>query len=292
MVIWGFNFVAIKLLLKETSGISAALVRSLLMTVILVAICKLQGLSLKLERKDAIRVFIQGFLNMGIYMILFTKGMEGATAAEGAIVLGTAPLFTLFLAVVTRQEKFRWPILFGTLVAFSGVALVVAGSPHAKVGNSAFWALLTLLASAFVWATGTVVSRPILGKVDSTVMTTFAMWTGNAVLIPVGIPEAMKTDWTNLTPMAWWCLLYFSIGAGAIGFLLFYRGVRQVGAAGAMLYQYLVSPIAAVAGWLFMSQPLAPVQWLGLAVVISGVAWASSARHKAGSTANPLADQA
>lgn len=283
MVLWGFNFVAIKLLMKGdlVSPATAALARWIIMSLVLVVFCVARRLPLRYPKGEAWRIHLQGFLAMGVYMVLFTVGMHSSAAAEGAIILGCSPIFTLMLAVLLRQEPFRPAILLGTLLAFSGVALVMLGSPEKHVGTPSLLGNILIFVSAFVWAISAIVSKPLTAKVDPFVLTTLAMPGGLAALLPFGFMDFIRTDWAHLPLLNWSMLLYFSIGAGAIGFMGFYTGIKQVGAAGAMLYQYFVSPLAALSSWLVLDKGLGPWQLVGLGVVVTGVWLANRARNQA-----------
>ena len=137
MLLWGFNFVAMKLMLREMTPATAALGRWILMYAILVLLCKRYGVPFWPERSPrGTRIWIQGFLAMGAYMVLFTLGMKEATAAEGAIILGCSPVFTLLLAAAVGQERFNLGILGATLLAFAGVALVVGDRKSTRLNSS------------------------------------------------------------------------------------------------------------------------------------------------------------
>lgn len=283
MLIWGFNFVAMKLLYLEVPSLPAAIMRWILMTSTLYIAARVLKVSLKIPEGMALRVHLQGFLSMGLYMALFVKGMETTGAAEGAILLGTGPIFTLILAVLFKQETFKWSILLGTLVAFLGVSVVIGFSPDAQHGTQSLIGPALLVTSALVWAFGTVVSRPLLTEMDPMALTVWAMPAGGAVLILLGWKEVLAVDWGHLSPLSWGMMIYFGLLAGFLGFWLFYRGVSQVGAAGAMLYQYFVAPLAAIFGFVFLHRGLNLIQFVGLLIVIVGVTFATSARQSNGS---------
>lgn len=279
MLLWGFNFVAMKLMLREMTPATAALGRWILMYAILVLLCKRYGVPFWPERSPrGTRIWIQGFLAMGAYMVLFTLGMKEATAAEGAIILGCSPVFTLLLAAAVGQERFNLGILGATLLAFAGVALVVGGAAHDT--NAQIVSHLLLLASAAVWAVATIVSRPLVADADPLAMLTQTMPGGLIALLPFGALDLVRTPWSELTPTAWGSLLYFSLLAGVGGFLLFYHGVKQVGAPGAMLYQYLVSPLALLSSMVVLGVGMTPIQLVGLVVVLSGVMLANMLRMR------------
>lgn len=288
MAIWGWNFVALKLVLLEMTAPAAALVRGALMFGILIGVCRWRRLPLRFPPGTFWRINFQGFLAMGLYMILFVEGMRQATPAEGAIILGCGPVFTLLLACLAGQEKFKWSILGGTLFAFVGVGLVVGYSPSVRTSGNLLLGHFLLLASAFVWAGATVVSRPIVAKVDPVQMLTLSMPAGLLTLLPYGLMPTVRTPWAVLHPTTLAMMGYFAIAAGVVGFMLFYKGVQEVGASGAMLYQYLVSPIAAISGYLVLRAGLHPLQLVGLIVVLSGVALANVARQKHEAIVSPV----
>jgi len=283
MLLWGFNFVALKVLFEDgrVSPATAALGRWFLMSVFLVGFCLVKKLPMKFPREGAWRLHFQGFLAMGVYMVFFTLGMKYVDAGVGAIILGSSPVFTLLFAVLVGQERFRLLILIGTLLAFAGVSSVILFNPNSQPGTTTFFGSMLIFTSAIIWAVGTIISKPLVTKMDPIVMTTLTMPAGLLALIPFGWRDFAGTDWLHLPAVDWAMLLYFSIGAGALGFMGFYKGVQQVGAAGAMLYQYFVAPLAVFSGWLVYRQSLSLGQFVGLAVVILGVWLANRARTQA-----------
>lgn len=279
MLLWGFNFVAMKLMLLEITPATAALGRWFLMYGVLVLLCLHYKLPIWPERGlRGRRIWIQGFLAMGVYMVLFTLGMQEATPAEGAIILGCSPVFTLLLAAAVGQERFNLPILGATLIAFVGVALVVGGAQHDT--NAQVISHLLLLASAAVWAVATIVSRPLVADANPLAMLTQSMPGGLIALLPFGAVDMIRTPWTSLTWATWGSFVYFSILAGVGGFILFYKGVKQVGAPGAMLYQYLVSPLALLSSVVVLKVGMRPIQLIGLVVVLTGVMLANTLRMR------------
>ena len=123
VVCWAFNFVAVKVVYREMTSPVLALVRYLVMWALLVVICRAQGESLAVERGDRVRVWLNGALSMGLYMVLFLGGMANTTASEGGIIMATSPLFTYLISVVFRWEPFRPWAMGGSLIAFGGVAM-------------------------------------------------------------------------------------------------------------------------------------------------------------------------
>lgn len=280
MLLWGFNFIAVKLVLNEVTPYAFALVRALITFAALWLVCWWKGISLAYPKQDAWRILLQGFLAMGFYQLLFLKGMATSSPAEGAIILATSPAFTLAFAVLIRQESFRLRGLIAIAVAFCGVAMVVlSGSMNAAAGANHQDKLvgnLIVLLAAIVWALGTIVTKPLVGKYEPLRMFALSMPGAVVGLLPFGILPMLHTDFAHVSVTGWVMLFYVAVIAGAVGFALFYEGVKQVGASGAMTYQYFVSPLAAVFGWLVLGSPLTAMQLLGLVVVLTGIAISSA----------------
>jgi drug/metabolite transporter (DMT)-like permease len=213
--------------------------------------------------------------------------MRGSGSAEGAIILATAPVFTTIFAVLYKQEEFSVGTLFGAVVAFAGTVLVILGGGAVSHGH--LIANLLILVSSVVWAYGAVLMRPLLAKYSPTQALTLSMPGALLALIPYGLIPTLHMDWSAMTPLAWSMLAYISVLAGVVGFLGFYAGVRQIGAARAMMYQYFVSPTTAVFAYLVFGKALTLSQSVGLVIVITGVALASRSRLLAARAASETA---
>jgi drug/metabolite transporter (DMT)-like permease len=275
---WGFNFVAVKLLYQQMTPAAVSIVRFVPMYLLLLLYCALRREPIKYTR-ESWPVLWQGFVAMGVYMILFLEGMGLSTAHEGPIMLATAPVFSAIFSVIAKYERFTPGAVIGAIIAFIGTAIVIAAG--AKGGPSHLWGNVVLIASAIVWAYGAVLSKPLVKKYSPVQSLTMSMPGAFLVLVPYSIWDAIKhpwTPWADLTAQTWWMLLHVIVGAGIIGFVGFYEGVKDIGPAQAMLYQYFVPIVAAVCSYFVFGRSLNYVQAIGLAVVIGGVAFATQAR--------------
>lgn len=277
MMTWGFNFVALKLLYPQISPAVVSVSRFAIMWVALLSICLFKKISLKVPPKVFAIMLFHGFLSMGVYMICFLEGMKDSTPAEGSILLGLSPIFTMILAVLVRQEKLDIRALGGVLVAFLGVGIVVFGG-EAKLHGEVV-ANLLVLKSAAIWALCTVISKPLVGKAHPLAMLVISMPGAIPLLLWYGGADTLALDWSSLTWVSWAMLLYVAIVAGTIGFALFYEGVRQVGASGAMTYQYLVTPMAAIFGVIVLKSHIGLIQAVGMVIVLAGVALTNKVRR-------------
>ena len=281
---WGFNFISLKILYHEMPAPAVMFNRTIVMAVLLAIVVKARGLSLKYPKHDTPRLLLAGLVAMGIYMAVFLEGLQRTTPAEAAIMLATAPVFTFLLASALKQESFTWSALMGSMIGFAGVATVILGGSATSEHGSLLGNLMTV-ASAFLWGIGVVIMRPMLHKYDPTQAFTLSIPGCIPVMLLYGLWPALHTDYGAITPFGWLMFAQVTLLSGVIAFMCFYIGIRQIGPSRATMYQFFIPPTAAVIQWLIYGKALAPLQWLGLGVLMVGVIYTSQARLRAAKTA-------
>ena len=114
-----------------------------------------------------------------------------------------------------------------------------------------------MLLAAVVWATGAVMSRPILQKITplrlafiSSLLTTPFHWLLAASDIPAALPRALE-------PATLAAIVFSGAFSTGIAYATWNIGVRAVGASHASVYQNVVTLVAVVGGWVVLhEQPL------------------------------------
>lgn len=77
---------------------------------------------------------------------------------------------------------------------------------------------------------------------------------------------------TRLRPEDWLATGYLAVAVTAVAFVLWYSGVRRLGASRAGLFTGVAPVAAAVAGLLLGALLPRPLVWAGMAVVVTGLA--------------------
>ncbi|MGZ4976347.1 MAG: EamA family transporter [Methylobacter sp.] len=138
VAIWGFNFVVIKVGLKEISPILLCAFRFFLATFPVIFFIKRPAASLCMIAGFGLVMFSLQFA------LLFSGMYAGTTAGLSSLLLQLQVFFTVLLAVVFLAEKPSiWQIV-GPLVSFSGIGLVVANLS----GEISIYSLLLIVAAA------------------------------------------------------------------------------------------------------------------------------------------------
>lgn len=283
VILWGFNFVAMKLLYQEIEPAVLALIRFLGVWFLLVLYCRIRGESLRMPKDDSWAILLSGFLSMGLYMVPFLEGLKRTAPANCSIILATSPVFSIILAWIFRQEKSSVLALLGAGISFLGVAIVIAGGAHSGGEDSIFGDVLAL-SSALIWGFATVIMRPLLAKYSAVRLFTMSLPGALIVLAPYGGFAMISHPLRNFTPVGWLLFTHVTLLSGVVGFVCFYEGLKQTNAATTSIYQFFIPLAAAFFGWLVLKTPLVPVQFLGIAVVLIGVWIVSSVRNQSVAT--------
>src|SRR4029079_16810843 len=128
---WGFNQIAVKLVLPDVPPMLQALVRSLGALPVLLIIGWFRGVKF-FERDGTLWPGVIAGVIFGIEFVLIYRGLLLTSASRAAVFLYTAPFFVALGSYVFLVERLRASQWGGLGLSFAGVALAI-GVPQANV---------------------------------------------------------------------------------------------------------------------------------------------------------------
>jgi drug/metabolite transporter (DMT)-like permease len=269
VLMWAYNFSAVKIAYREMTPGAVTLTRMVGVWLFFVGLCLWRKIPIRYPAGMRNRYLLQGFLANGLYMIFFMEGMKRTSAAEAAIFMAMSPILTNVFSVLSRQEAFRWQVVYGTVIAFAGVMVTQLGAdPH---GGGSWLGNLLIFCGAATWATAVIVMRPLLSTTGPILSFTLALPGSLVLLVPVYGAAVVQQDWTSISAVGWTHYVHIVWISGGLAFAAFYRGVEQIGASRATMYQFVVPPLAAFLAWIALGEHLSLYHVLGLAIVLAGV---------------------
>lgn len=192
------------------------------------------------------------------------------TAGLLAVLNATAPLFAALLAHTVFHEKLGAWRIAGLVTGFGGVALLTAGGTALRSAQGLL-AVGAVLGVSAVWAVGANYTRRRLGGMDS-----LALTVGSLALASLALAPLAAATWPATPPSlrAWLEMAFLGVGSSGLGFLLYYRLLRRVGAVKAMSVTFLNPVVAFVAGALYLGEAISLQTVAGATVVLLGTALA------------------
>jgi len=237
-----------------------------------------------LFQRDVFKVDRKGLLLMGglggamvaLFEVAYQFGIAGAGVAGAAALLYTAPVMVALVAKPLLGERLT-PLRFAlAVVVMIGAAMTVTGKSGA-VTQSAI-ALPSLVAgitggllAAVSYATTTVLARWTVPRYGSYRML-FWEALGGVVILAVVLPLAGHAPAPPPTSAAWLYVLALAAGGVVLANFLFFAGVRRIEATLTAVAATIEPVVGALLAFLLLSQGLMLLGWIGLLMVVGGVA--------------------
>jgi drug/metabolite transporter (DMT)-like permease len=274
---WGTTYLAIKEGVKNQHLPPAMFggVRVCLAGFILLGFLAWRGKSIRLPRRDLVRVAVGG-------MFLFIAGNGLITFAErtvpsgvAAVVASTTPLWMGLLGMFwPGGDKLSARGWLGLVIGLSGVLLLLAPSleePEAFVKEAG---TIFVFGSACSWALGSLWLRhkPASASHLSAAAYQMVIGGGGLALIGLGLGEASEITQDRLTVGAAVSFFYLLVVGSLVGFVAYNWLLRHVPATQAGTCAYVNPLVAILVGWLWGNEDL--TGWIvgGMAVILAGVA--------------------
>jgi drug/metabolite transporter (DMT)-like permease len=231
-------------------------------------------------RADLRLVAALGFTVVLAYNLFFLYGLRHAPAADGSVLVpGLIPIVTTLLTWRFFGERPSRRVLAGLAVALAG--LVVVASPTGGVASGRLAGDALFVGASCSWAAYTLAGRAATARFGSVNANVYATAAGSLMLLPLSFFGGGWTGAAHAPASAWGGVAYLSVGGTVLGFVLFYEGVRLIGAARASSFALLVPIFGVVSSVLVLGEHLRLSLVLGGAVVLSGLWIAESARARA-----------
>jgi drug/metabolite transporter (DMT)-like permease len=277
---WGGTFVAGKWAVREAPPLFVALLRFSIATAALFALLAWR----RLRNGDApastpngaaqwARVFCLGLTGVFLYNVLFLEGLSLTTATNGSLIVALNPLLTALLSAAWLKEPVR-PIQVGGLcLALAGVGVVVTnGSLDVLRTMSLNRGDLLLLGAPMAWALYTVLGKTVLASLAPLTATAYASLFGTLLLLPAAVREGpLASGVSRLGPFGWLSVLQLALLGTVVGFVWWYEGVRELGAARAAAFVNLVPLFGVLLAAMILAEPLGVAKIAGGFLVVGGV---------------------
>jgi drug/metabolite transporter (DMT)-like permease len=269
ILIWGVNFAVVKRALEVFDPLGFNALRYLLASIFVYVVLRSRGPLTLPRREDAIRVIVLGLVGNLVYQMAFIQGLYRTRAGNASLLLALVPVFILLFSW-RSEPKPGVGVWGGVILSVLGVALV-SGAALQVEGPVTMAGDILMLGAAAVWALYTVGIRPLITRYGSIQATAWTLWVGGAAIFLAGVPALARQDWGAVDRFAWLGLLYSALLSIGLAYLLWYRGVEQIGGARTAVYSNLTPVVALATGWLWLGESLSLLAIVGTAMVLIGL---------------------
>lgn len=269
-LIWGVNIIIVKAALGVFQPLAFNAVRFPLASVALLAVTQLSGRPLP-ARRYWVPLAGYGVLGNTLYQIGFIEGLGLTRAGNAALLMAANPVLTAAISHWRGHERMGPRDWLGIALSAAGVGLVVLGSGLEVGFGTTVVGDLLILGAVLCWALYAVGSSPLVRDLGATTMTAWTTALGTVPILLIGLPSLVTQPWHAVTPAAWGAVLYASLGAIVTGYLLWARGIKQLGSTRVALYSNFTPVFAFLAAWPLLGETPTVWQVAGGAAIVSGM---------------------
>ncbi|MGH6643165.1 MAG: DMT family transporter [Bradyrhizobium sp.] len=266
---WGFNQIAVKLVLPDVPPMLQALVRSLGALPVLLVIGWFRGVKF-FERDGTLLPGMIAGVIFGIEFVLIYRGLLLTSASRAAVFLYTAPFFVALGSYVFLGERLRASQWGGLGLSFAGVALAI-GVPQANVDAKVLMGDLLIVAGGALWATTTLI-------VKATNLIRAPAEKGLGYQVAVSIPILALAAWISgetIThvpgPLSLALLAYQAFWVVGLTFLLWFALVKTYSASKLSAFTFITPLFGVVAAYFILHDTLTIAFGVAALLVIAGL---------------------
>ncbi len=272
---WGSTYTAIRVAGEHLPPPVVSATRSILTTVLILAIALARGKSLRVPKGEGPKLALIGLLFMSGNNMLLTWGETMVPSGFASLLVSTLPIMVALmewrLPGGEPLNKRGWA---GTLLGTLGIAVLVWPSLHGHPpgpGSRVGLGTVVCLLAALCFAIGSVLSRRFKFKADTFIATGWqigiaGMFNATFALVTGGFRRAV---WTvhGAESIVWLSVMGSLVGLVAFTFLLQNVAVTKVAT-----YAFVNPMIAVLLGVVVLGERLARTEMAGMAVIVCSVA--------------------
>ena len=261
--LWGSAFMFIKVATPEFGPIALVNTRLLIASLIFLPIL-LQKKYIHLLKPIWKQVLVLSIMNNAIPFTLFSYASFGADSNILAILNATTAFNTMIIAYLWIGESVSLKQLFGLILGFIGIFILV----NPQNSDTTLIASLSALLAAFFYSYSTVYIQRQSVNANKMVLIGWSIVFSAVFMIPVSIfnlPEALPS--ASAIGSAFW-LGAVSTGLGFLGYV---RLIDKIGAVKTSTVAYFLPVFGIIWGSIFLDEKITSTIILGCLIVLIGI---------------------
>jgi drug/metabolite transporter (DMT)-like permease len=266
VLIWGYNWVVVKVALRYSSSSDFAALRILvgLMGLLVVFISSRKPL---LPRREVFGIFLTGVLQTGGFYVFSTWALVSGGVGKTVVLNYAMPFWVLLLAWFALGERLRRTQWIGVAIALAGLLFILMPFSFTK---GLFSEVLALL-SGFSWAAGIVVAKRLQQRTELDLLS-FTTWQMLFGSIPLFLCALLIPS----PPIRWTApfiatLAYSGILGGAIAWLLWFYVLSRLPAGVASLGTLATPVVGVLTAWIQLGETPTFLEAAGMVLIIGAL---------------------
>lgn len=270
LLIAGGTHIVAKAVVSSVDPAPLTFLRSIFSTFGLVGILFLKKRIPKIERGDWKKLIWIGFLGLPLNQFLYLYGLQHSTAANGALLYATTPVFVLIVSRFLLGEQLTPVKMLGVALALAGVFIVVFERGVDFSSEHTFGNLMILLA-VVAWGLFTVQGKSLVLKYGAIQTIAVAMTIGMLLFLPLGIYATAQVPIVEFDLSQWTGIAYLGLGTSVFGYLLWYYAIGKIEVSKVAVFTNGQPIFATILAMIFLDYSISAGFVLGGILTLAGV---------------------
>jgi drug/metabolite transporter (DMT)-like permease len=270
VVIWGTNYTIGKYGVLEITPIEFTAIRMTIAAPFLLVITMALERSIHIQRGDLIQLIKVSIVGVTLYQTLSMETIKYISAANASLLISVSPIFTMVFSILFKQEKFSTQKLIGSLIAFTGTAIILlVQDPSSHQKNFLNGTIMGILTS-MSWGLYPILATPLVTKYSALRVIAWSTLIGAIPLVLLSSSNIILIPFT-LNHTTWLSLLYAIFFVTIFGLVTWYIGVQKIGVTNTMVYMFLTPLTAVLFAAIWAGQHIYIQQIIGGCVIFIGL---------------------
>jgi len=270
VVVWGLNFVVIKLGLHNMPPLMLAGLRFVLVAFPAILVVARPKIPMRLLLGYGLTI------SFGQFAFLFCAINFGMPAGLASLVLQAQAFFTIILGAVMFGERLQGKQLVGITLAVFGVLVLAESSLNGQ--HVALLGFLLTLAAAFSWACGNIFNKKIMQLPVRPSVMSLVVWSALIPIVPFMLaslildgPAVMLQSLVGIDLVTVFSLLYLAFVATIVGYGIWGTLLGRYETWRVAPLSLLVPVVGMGSAALLLGETLTLVQLVGAAMIMAGL---------------------
>jgi drug/metabolite transporter (DMT)-like permease len=278
-VIWGYNWIAIKLALPFIGAFQFGAIRSFFAAMFLFALLLL--LKKPLKPVEIPSTIIIGLMQTTGFLAFSIWALVSGGAGKVAVLVFVMPFWVMILAWPMLGEKIRGLQWLAVALSFVGLLFIVAPWNF----HSSWLSNLLAILAGISWAIAVILAKKLHQRapdMDLLAFTAWQMFFGSLplVLLALLIPGKPIVWSTTLIWVTWFNIIF----ANGLGWLIWLYALQRLPAGVASMNSMLIPVIAVLAAWVQLGEVPNITEAVGMLLIVCAlvmIALIGMAKHEA-----------
>jgi len=272
MILVGSSVVAGKIMVSELPVFLASAMRFILALAILIPLVRLREGGLpRISRRSWLMMGLQSLCGSFLFTVFLLFGLTMTGPASAGIVTSTTPACMGVIAWLFLKDRPSRRTALGIALSVLGVAAINLVRGGDVTGSDPVLGNLLVLGAVVFESLFLLIRKTVPEPLSPPAVSAIISLFGLLWFLPMGIVEALQTDFTAITPAGWLVVAYYGAAVTVLAYLLWFAGITRVPPSTAGIFTAVMPVSALTLSALVLNEPIGWQQLTGCGCVLGGI---------------------